>query len=205
MTAKLLEQVAERYRSAPDWVRWKPADVKTGEVSVFDAYYGEPENFCCGMGLRVLVEGGADELPRAHWEAGSGLGEPDAEGYYGWGREVLVRKNADGDWYCSDYGTGGYSALLPFSQPGAVTLPELVDAFFLTEGFSHDWLVPYYILEQPEEGMKGLPELLDGRTEAEARDLCGILGKNLRDYDYWAWTPETLALVLGNYASYLHA
>ena len=95
---------------------------------------------------------------------------------------------------------------LPLSAPGAeAPLSELVDAFFLTEGESHDWLVPCYILEHPAEDMAALPALLDQRTEEEARELCGVLGDCLRTADYWDWTPETLAAALGSYGAYLNA
>ena len=95
---------------------------------------------------------------------------------------------------------------LPLSAPGAeAPLSELADAFFLTEGFSHDWLVPCYILEHPAEDMAALPALLDQRTEEEARELCSVLGDCLRTADYWDWTPETLAAALGSYGAYLNA
>ena len=140
------------------------------------------------------------------WQAGSGLGEPDADGYYGYGREAAIRKNADGDWFCDGLATGGSSVDLPLSAPGAeAPLSELADAFFLTEGESHDWLVPCYILEHPAEDMAALPALLDQRTEEEARELCGVLGDCLRTADYWDWIPETLAAALGSYGAYLNA
>ena len=103
-------------------------------------------------------------------------------------------------------GTGGSAVDLPLSAAGVeAPLSELVDAFFLTEGWSHDWIVPYYILEHPAEDMAALPALLDQRTEEEARELCGVLGDCLRTADYWDWTPETLAAALGSYGAYLNA
>lgn len=53
--------------------------------------------------------------------------------------------------------------------------------------------------------MTALPALLDDRTDAEARELCAVLGRCLRDADYWDWTPETLAEILGSYGAYLDA
>ena len=65
------------------------------------------------------------------WQAGAGLGEPDADGYYGWGGAASIRKNADGDWCCDGLATGGSSVELPLSASGAeAPLSELVDAFF---------------------------------------------------------------------------
>ena len=202
---QLSEAMAENVRAVPDWVAWKPLDFRTGGVSVFDAYYGEPENFCAGLGFRLRLDS-PDSAMANSWQAGGGLGEPDADGYYGWGRAALVRKNAAGDWSCADMGTGGYSAELPLSAAGEkAPLSELVDAFFLTEGTSHDWLVPNYILYHTAEEMEALPALLDRRTDAEARALCAALGTCLRDADYWDWTTETLARALGSYGAYLDA
>ena len=202
---QLSEAMAENVRAVPDWVTWKPLDFRTGGVSVFDAYYGEPENFCAGLGFRLRLDS-PDSAMANSWQAGGGLGEPDADGYYGWGRAALVRKNAAGDWSCADMGTGGYSAELPLSAAGEkAPLSELVDAFFLTEGTSHDWLVPNYILYHTAEEMEALPALLDRRTDAEARALCAALGTCLRDADYWDWTTETLARALGSYGAYLDA
>ena len=202
---QLSEAMAEKVRAVPDWVTWKPLDFQAGGASVFDAYYGQPENFCAGLGFRLRLDS-PDSAMASSWQAGSGLGEPDADGSYGWGREALVRKNEQGDWYCADMGTGGYSAELPLSAAGEkAPLSELVDAFFLTEGESHDWLVPNYILYHTAEEMEALPALLDRRTDAEARALCAALGTCLRDADYWDWTTETLAKALGSYGAYLDA
>ena len=202
---QLSEAMAENVRHVPDWVSWKPMDFQAGSASVFDAYYGEPENFCAGLGFRLRLDS-PDSAMANSWQAGSGLGEPEVDGSYGWGRETAIRKNADGDWYCADMGTGGYSAELPLSAAGEkAPLSELVDAFFLTEGTSHDWLVPNYILQHTADEMEALPALLDQRTEAEARELCAALGTCLRDADYWDWTTETLAKALGAYGGYLDA
>ena len=202
---QLSEAMAEKVRAVPDWAAWKPLDFQAGGASVFDAYYGEPENFCAGLGFRLRLDS-PDSAMANSWQAGAGLGEPDADGSYGWGREAAIRKNADGDWYCADMGTGGYSAELPLSAAGEkAPLSELVDAFFLTEGTSHDWLVPNYILQHTADEMEALPALLDQRTEAEARELCAALGTCLRDADYWDWTTEALAKALGAYGGYLDA
>ena len=117
---------------------------------------------------------------------------------------AAIRKNADGDWYCADMGTGGYSAELPLSAAGEdAPISELVDAFFLTDGTSHDWLVPNYILHHTVDEMEALPALLDRRTDAEARALCAALGTCLRDSTWDNWTVETLAAALGRYGAYL--
>ena len=197
--------MAENVRAVPDWVTWKPMDFQAGSASVFDAYYGEPENFCAGLGFRLRLDS-PDSAMANSWQAGSGLRESEADGSYGWGREAAIRKNADGDWYCDGLATGGSTVSLPLSAAGEdAPLSELVDAFFLTDGTSHDWLVPNYILYHTAEEMEALPALLDRRTDAEARALCAALGTCLRDADYWDWTTETLARALGSCGAYLDA
>ena len=202
---QLNEAMAESIRAVPDWVSWKPLDFQASGASVFDAYYGQPENFCAGLGFRLLVDDPEGAMASS-WQAGSGLGDPDADGYYGWGGAAAIRKNADGDWSCLGLASGGTQVVLPLSAAGAeAPLSELVDAFFLTEGWSHDWIVPYYILEHPAEDMAALPALLDQRTDEEARELCGVLGQCLRDSTWDNWTIETLAAALGRYGAYLDA
>lgn len=204
--ARLAEQVAEEYRNVPDWVEWKPTDFQVSGVSVFDAYRGKPENFCCGMGFRLLVED-PNSAQAGYWQAGSGLGEPDGDGYYDWGREVTVQKNGAGDWYCSDRGTGGASVFLPFGRAEDASLEELADAFFLTEGFTHDWLLAKYIVAQPLEALARLPELLAGRTEAELQNFGATLAALYREHpveEDWA-SQADLRAALGPYAVYLDA
>lgn len=200
---QMAEAMAENIRSVPDWVTWKPLDFQASGASVFDAYYGEPENFCAGLGFRLLVDDPNGEMAD-RWQAGAGLCNPDADGYYGWGIEAGIQRNEDGDWSCLGLASGGTQVLLPLSAAGVeAPLSELVDAFFLTEGWSHDWIVPYYILEHPAEDMAALPALLDQRTEEETRELCGVLGQCLRDSTWDNWTVETLAAALGRYGAYL--
>ena len=51
-----------------------------------------------------------------------------------------------------------------------------------------------------------LPELLDGRTEAEVRALCRLLADCAENTkESWPWTPEELAEALGEYGPYLRA
>nr|WP_326185468.1 hypothetical protein [uncultured Oscillibacter sp.] len=215
---RLAEQIAENYRAAPDWVDWKPTDFRTDGVHVFDVYRGEGENFCCGMGFQVLAEDLTSEQA-SYWEAGSGLGEPDGDGYCGWGREVLVRKNEAGDWYCADWGTGGYSVILPKRAEGAEELAAMVEDFYLTEGVTHEWILPYDILSRPAEELAELPALLAGRTEQELEDLGAALTGCYRQWDesdeedgtLGAFYPEEwvsqedLRAALGSYAAYLDA
>ena len=201
--AQMLEQIAANYRAAPDWALWKPLDTRAGEADVFDIYWGEPQAFCCGMSLRLQFDDYHGERAN-RWQAGAGLSEPDGDGYCGYGAEVVVRKNADGDWQYEERGSGGYS-VDPQNTEGKPQLEWLVEVFCLTEGFTHDWRTPYHILDLGEEELSRLPAILDRLTEAEARELCTALGRCLREYDYWEWSVELLAPLLGDYGAWLDA
>lgn len=184
----LAESVAAQYRSVPGWLDWAPQDFQVESAEVFDVYNGEDApQFCFNTGFLLLLSDAND----FHWQMGSGLSDPIADGpfagYHEWGREVLAAKNSDGDWYMADYGTGGYSVDLPgwTSSYGAenylgdAPLEELADLFFLTEGWTHDYILANYICERPAEDLAGLSGLLDRRTEAEARELCRTLAAYL--------------------------
>ena len=198
---KMAEAVALNYRNVPGWVQWKPLDVQPGGTKVFDIYWGEPQQFCAGFGLRVKVED-VTAGKYGYWQAGAGLGEMDEEGYCGYGAQIQVEKNEDGDWVLRGRGSGGGRVTLP-RKDGEDNLEALVSDFFLTEGESHDWHIPYAILERSAEEMKELPSILARRGEQEAKALCAALGKCLKEFDYWAWNMETLKEALGSYGAYL--
>ena len=175
-------QAAENYRAVPAWVTWKPEDAAFGGSIVFDWYKGQPENFCCGIGLRVS------------------LADPEGEG------EALVKKNEAGDWYIAGRGTGGYTVELPLESLDSASLEQLTDAFFLTEGSTHDWLLPFYILSRSQAELSALPALLDQRTEDEARELCRLLADCAENTkESWPWTLENLEEALGEYGPYQRA
>lgn len=199
----IAEKRAENHRNAPDWVEWKVTDALAGSTEVFDIYWGEPQEFCCNLKIKVYFDEDA-AANNVRWQTGAGLSEPDEEGYREAFSQLHVRKNEDGDWVVLDGGTGGYtvSPEWPAEKPW---LDWLVEVFCLTEGFTHDWLAPYRILELSDEEIAALPAILDQLTEAEARDLCETLGRNLREYDYWDYTVDTLAPLMGNYGSWLDA
>lgn len=201
---RMAEKIAENYRSVPDWVIWKPVSVKAEKAQVYDIYRGTPEEFCFNLGLAVKV---ADPIaPEAgYWQVGSGLGEPDENGFYGWGREVLVRKNDEGNWSVLSLGTGGGTVApeWPAEKPWAAWLVEL---FCLTEGVTHDWLVPNQILALPPDQMETLPAILDQLTEAESRELCSVLGELLGQENLQNnYTADTLKPLLGEYGPLLDA
>lgn len=214
--AVLAESVAERYRNTPDWLDWKPLDFQVERAQVIDVYKGEEPNFCFWGNFALRL----DDPGYMQWQAGSGLDEAIAEGpyasYFSWNREILVEKNSDGDWYIADYGTGGYSVNLPgWTLSSGVenslekaSLEELADMFFLTEGWSHDYLLPAYVVQRPAEELAGLNDLLDRHTEAEARDLCRTLaayfhaGPGVSSYDTLHSVEDLNALLDPTYQAY---
>ena len=138
------------------------------------------------------------------WQAGAGLSEPDDEGYCGYGAEVHIRKNEDGRWQYVERGSGGYTVSL--QNPDHKPMPEwLVESFCLTEGVTHDWHIPYRILDLPKEDLARLPELLRNIPEAQAKDLCATLGENLRQFDYWGWTVDAIRPLFGEFGPWLDA
>jgi len=201
--AFLAEQVAENYRSVPEWVIWKPLDVQAGYTHVYDEYYGEPQQFCCGMNFGVKFTD-FQSLNVMYWQAGAGLNDADEEGYYSWGCGVCVTKNEEGQWVFSDRGTGGVF-VQPTVEWEVATVEQLVEVFCLTKGNTHEYLAPNYILQRSGEELAAMPDILDQLTMEEATELCGVLGRCLREYNYWEWTEESLAPVLGDYGDLLHA
>lgn len=201
--AELAEQVAENYRNVPDWVVWKPLDAVAGETAVYDVYRGEPEQFCFDMDLLVLLEEPAAS-GSSYWNAGAGIQDQEPDGYWHWSHEVHAVKDKNGDWRCADRGTGGYQVDLPFERGEDARLEELVDAFYLTEGVTHDSLLPRYILQRPADSLRVLPQLLEKRADKEARQLCRALANELSGGLYEGdWTLESLRSVMGRYADYL--
>ena len=199
----LAEAIAENYRNVPAWVAWKPLDVQAGDAMIYDLYKGDPQQFCYGMNIRVKFAD-FECLNTAYWQAGAGLSEADAEGYYGWGAGICVTQDETGNWSFSDRGTGGVFVHPPVPWEEA-SVEQLVEIFCLTEGNTHTYLAPNYILQRSGEELARLPEILNQLTEAESADLCATLGSCLREYDYWAWSVDTLKGVLGSYGPLLDA
>ena len=172
VAAQLTEQVAQGYRDLPDFLVWKPNDVQIQENSqrVFDAWYGENPNFCFGLGIYVGI---SDPMSAQafHWQVGSGLPEEPSFGdYYPWGQETYVVLDQEADlWRVRGRGTGGYAAELPFDLSSA-TVSDLVDAWSLSEGFTHDYRLFYYLTDKSLAELADLNEALDrlSREEAEA-------------------------------------
>lgn len=200
---QMTQQIAEHLRNAPDWADWTPLDARAGDVSVFDIYWGDPAEFCFNMALKLRFDNPMTG-PAWYWQAGAGLSELEETGWYGCGYEVWVKKNDAGDWVYMERGTGGASVRSDFRYDTA-SLAKLVELFCLTEGRTHDLFVPYEILDRSAEELADLPALLDQLTEAEGRELCAVLGRCLREHDYWDHSVETLKPLLGPFGDWLDA
>lgn len=199
---RLAEQAAEEYRNVPAWVDWRPLDVQVEQADVYDAYLGEPEQFCFDVVFRVLLDEAA--LYTSQWNAGAGIYDQEPDGYWHWATQVYVCRDRVGDWYCADRGTGGVTVQLPVGEEGEARIAGLVDAFYLTEGLSHEAMIPAAILEMPEEWQWDLSKLLDRRTKDEAKTLCHALESYLRESPGQMTLPN-LRDLLGPYGIYLDA
>jgi hypothetical protein len=186
----LAEQYAQCILNRFGWTYGQALDVQVKSTEVFDAYYGvDNPNFCFGKELYIRVT----EEQRGYWETGSGLGDPVVEGpyagYYVHGMEVHVRKLEDGNWHMTGMGTGGASVGLPVSVDYATT-KQLVELYFLTEGFTHDWLIVYRLGETPVEEVR---ECLNELEEQQRQELTEALLYHVTTYpDYAIWKAEDL-------------
>ena len=193
VAAQLTEQVAQGYRDLPDFLVWKPNDVQIQENSqrVFDAWYGENPNFCFGLGIYVGI---SDPMSAQafHWQVGSGLPEEPSFGdYYPWGQETYVVLDQEANlWRIQGAGTGGYAAELPFDL-AAATVSDLVDAWSLSEGFTHDYRLFYYLTDKSLAELADLNDALDRRSGEEAEAF--LLGMKSHMEEYYMYHEPTLS------------
>lgn len=149
---QLTEQYAEALRARPQNVRGSVLDAQPDplpEKRVYDAYYGEEDpNFCFTLSLYLDLA----EEREMDWMVGCEPSSPE-EGtpfptYWGWSREASAEKGTDGDWHLMGTATGGAFARLPvvFGHPGDhPAVEEIMAAWFLTEGETHDWRIPLFL------------------------------------------------------------
>ena len=190
---QMTEQIAKGYRDLPDFLVWKPNDVQIQEAPqrVFDAWYGEEPNFCFGMGIYIsLTDPLSDQ--GSYWQPGAGLPEePVFEDYYPWGMEVHAVLDQEADlWRIEGRGTGGYSVTLPFDI-AAAPVSELVDAWFLSGGSTHDYLLLSYLCDRPLSDLAGLNDALDQRSGEEAEAF--LLGLKLHMEEFPSYHDLTIA------------
>lgn len=185
---KLTEQYAEVLCTRPAWYHQIAHDAIFGDAQVFDAYYGEDDpNFCFNMILYVKV----DDENVNYWQAGAGIEKmPDGsgyDGYYYWGREVQVRRNEDGDWHLDGLNSGGCTVRLPI-VPEEASAQELTEMFFLTDGFTHDYRLLYYLAQKPLDEVLEQMNALKGEQRESLRSA---IIDFIEDYpDYTAWTTR---------------
>lgn len=185
---KLAEQYAQCILRRPGWATQRAADAQVRAVEVFDAYYGEEyPNFCFNQQLYLNVT----EEQWNFWQVGSGLNGPyeDApyKGWYGHSMQVYACKAEDGNWHMTGMATGGSSAILPLGLYEA-TASQLMEWYFLTEGWTHDLLIPYRLAELPKEDVKaGLSVLSAEQRQA----LTDALQEIITTYpEFSAWSTE---------------
>lgn len=193
VAAQLTEQVAQGYRDLPNFLVWKPSDVQIQENSqrVFDAWHGENPNFCFGLGIYVGI---SDPMSAQafHWQVGSGLPEEPSFGdYYPWGQETYVVLDQEANlWRIQGAGTGGYAAELPFDL-AAATVSDLVDAWSLSEGFTYDYRLFYYLTDKSLAELADLNEALDRLSREEAEAF--LLGFKSHMEEYYMYHEPTLS------------
>lgn len=190
------EQIAAAWLAAPAETVRKPADAKLASVNVFDIYYGENgagRNFCAGMSWKLKFD---SRFSANYWEAGSGLGEPDADGYYSYAREFTFAVRADENWHITDIGTGGASVncgIDLWHSDTALDCASVVKVFNLTAGKTHDYLIPSRFCDLPASERARLSAVLDGYTETQASDFLRAVSDHLAQYPtYHDLTAETL-------------
>jgi len=191
--ALLARQVAENYLALPDWVKGKPQDafVEADDERVFDVYWGKPAQFCCNFDFRLAL----DDDNTIYWQAGAGLGDAKAERgstYYEWGCEAwIVRDTEANQWRIKDRGSGGYTVNLPGytlsygaeNYLGSAPLEELFNMILLTEGFTHDYLLPMLVFEKPADELGEINTVLSQHTAEEQKQICACLVEYL-DEEY---------------------
>ncbi len=186
---KLTELYAGALRARPAWHHQRAQDAIAVGAEMFDAYYGgDDPNFCFVMRLYLKVD---DDH---YWQAGAGI-DPlpdgsDYEGYYSWSREACVQRGEDGNWYLEGLNTGGSSVRLPVA-PDEATVQQLMEMYFLTDGFTHEYLLLNYLAEKPVDEVLAQLDALEDEQRAALR--AAIL-KFIEEYpDYTTWTAEDFA------------
>lgn len=184
---KLTEQYVNIILARPAWYPQTALDVVPIGAEVFDAYYGEDKpNFCFALALYVKIS----EEQRMDWEVGSGLGEAldsgDYAGYYYWGREAYVEKDEHGNWYLEGLNTGGTSVRLPV-VPEEASVQQLIEMYFLTEGFTHDYRLLYYLAERQVDEVTAQLEKLEEERKEKLTDALLVFIEEYPDYanDQW--------------------
>ena len=62
------------------------------------------------------------------------------------------------------------------------TVEQLVDYFYHTSGFPHDYRIPYELSDRSTQELAALNDILPGYSDDEARQFCAALGLHLSEY-----------------------
>ena len=149
------------------------------------AYWGEGENFCTSTLLYIQTDPMGEGA--GYWQAGSGLHEIEegpyttANGYYVYNLGRDFARNENGDWVCTGGYTGGEMVTLPTPVEEA-TVEQLVDYFFHTSGFAHDYSILNELSDRSTQELATLNDILPGCSDDEARQFCAALGLHLSEY-----------------------
>lgn len=178
------EEIAAAIRSLPAWVAWKPLDVQFTGASVFDAYRGEPQNFCAGIGIALkLASDDPEDVCRSFWETGAGLPEQpisggELDGYYEWSREISVLQSETGQWVLTGINTGGSGVFIPgwtYSSDmensfERASVEELLRLYTLSGGGFHEYITMLLGWKTPKE-LENIDSALAALSTGELQEL----------------------------------
>ncbi len=191
--AAIGEGIAAAIRSLPEWVAWKPLDARFTGASVFDAYRGEPENFCAGVSIALkLASDDPEDTGRSFWEAGSGLPEEplggDLAGYYAWEREICVCRDKAGQWVLTGINTGDSMVFVPgwtYASDGEnsferASVEDLLRFYTLSGGDFREYIVALLCRKTPRE-LENIDSALAALSPGELREL----SEQVRNFIRW--------------------
>jgi len=188
--------------SEPGWFRNMPLEAQVGKTAVTMSYTGAGENFCGFMTLYFKLEDGKS----SRWQAGSGMEQlangPHA-GMWEWSIGASFARNVDGDWYCTGLYTGGESLAYPTALSEA-SVEKLVDYYFHSTGEAREYRLPLELRHRSAQQFSGLNDVLDGYSAGQAKELCEVLGAQMKWYpDYGLSFDDAAGVLIEPYRSYM--
>lgn len=194
---EVVEQFARQFTAniaaLPGWAASASEGVAYRDSGVTEAYFGEgTENFNSYYSLYFSPEMGMSD-----WQAGSGMEDvPDGEykGWWVWLIGATFARSESGDWVCTGRYTGGDGLTYPTPLAEA-SIEELIHYLGHTTGYDHEYLIPYYICQQPASQLDELEEMLLASPEGD--EFCTTLGRFLRDYGSYSDIQLTYEVLSG--------